>query len=230
MKRPTVLVVRLLLTGCGGCDVVLESSPDQSDATVVTLSDAAAVSDAQSEAALDEAGAAACADAGGQCTPLGAGGSCAIVGPEQACHSNQVTGSFCCALEGGSCSDGGIRAADYDQSCTTDVDCIAIAEGDSCNLCAFNCPNATIGVGGQAKYLSDIANTAAGISSRRPPCVSGCGLWVFPCCDGGRCQNCAAFVVDVRDGAAITEVDSATDAAADASSSTAADAADASAE
>lgn len=138
---------------------------------------------------------AACAAAGGQCGYGGANG-CTIVGPEQACNSDQPGGSFCCATApDAGCTDGGIAASSYDQSCTIDSDCIAIAEGNSCSLCGFNCPNAAINVGQYGKYLADIAYTPADLSGQRQACSGVCGVTSAPCCVGGACQACAVVVV-----------------------------------
>src|SRR4029077_4047401 len=140
-------------------------------------------------------GSAACAAAGGQCGYSGDSG-CTIVGPEQACNSDQPGGSFCCAVApDASCKDGGIRASSYNQSCTIDSDCIAIAEGDSCSLCGFNCPNTAINVRDYGHYLADIAYTPAEISGQRQACSGVCPLRSAPCCVGGTCQECTVVVV-----------------------------------
>jgi hypothetical protein len=82
------------------------------------------------------------------------------------------------------CADGGeqpIVASNYDQSCTTDMDCILIAEGNACSIVG-PCPTAAINKGAAySKYQSDIANT---------PCfgVSSCGSYSGPCCRHGICQ------------------------------------------
>jgi hypothetical protein len=153
-----------------------------------------AAGDAAGDTGIDPASA-ACAAAGGQCGYGGANG-CTIVGPEQACNSDQPGGSFCCAVTADAgCTDGGITASSYDQSCTIDSDCIAVAEGDSCSLCGFNCPNAAINVGQYGKYLADIAYTPADISGQRQACSDVCRVTNAPCCVGGACQACPVVVV-----------------------------------
>ena len=54
-----------------------------------------------------------------------------------------------------------IEASNYDQSCTTDSDCIAIAEGDVCTPCGIGCTNAAINVAAHARYKADVASANA---------------------------------------------------------------------
>jgi hypothetical protein len=101
-------------------------------------------------------------------------------GPQLYCCVNHA----CTMDEPDACADGGeqpIVASNYDQSCTTDMDCILIAEGNACSIVG-PCPTAAINKGAAySKYQSDIANT---------PCfgVSSCGSYSGPCCRHGICQ------------------------------------------
>jgi hypothetical protein len=86
------------------------------------------------------------------------------------------------------CADGSERpilASTYNQSCTTDMDCIAVSEGNACSLIS-PCPNAAINKGALAQYQSDIAQT---------PCyaLAGCPLEFGPCCRHGSCQMNACY-------------------------------------
>ena len=136
---------------------------------------------------------AACVAAGGQCGTAGAT-ACLPVGPPGACGSGPVVSSFCCKVfpDAGSCApgvDGGILASSYDQSCTTDRDCVAIGQGDSCGLCAFRCPNAAISASALDKYVAEIASTPAGVSGQRPDeCGGDCTDDPGPCCVAGECR------------------------------------------
>jgi hypothetical protein len=81
------------------------------------------------------------------------------------------------------CADGSgrpIQASDYDQTCATDMDCVAIAEGNACSIIS-PCPTAAINKGALARYQSDIVQT---------PCfeLSGCLSGGDPCCRRGSCQ------------------------------------------
>jgi hypothetical protein len=81
------------------------------------------------------------------------------------------------------CADGAerpIQASNYDQSCTTDMDCVAMAEGNACSLIS-PCANAAINRGALAQYQSDIAQA---------PCyaLAGCPAGFGPCCRQGSCQ------------------------------------------
>jgi|HubBroStandDraft_1064217.scaffolds.fasta_scaffold16565_2 hypothetical protein len=89
----------------------------------------------------------------------------------------------CSMDEPDACADGGeqpILALNYDQSCTTDTDCVPISEGNACTIVG-PCPSAVISKGAYAKYQSDIANT---------PCygLAGCPTYGDPCCRHGVCQ------------------------------------------
>ena len=46
-----------------------------------------------------------------------------------------------------------IRAADYDQSCSQDSDCVAVFNGDYCTECP--CENTAINIDAQPQYNSD---------------------------------------------------------------------------
>lgn len=86
------------------------------------------------------------------------------------------------------CADGGehpIQASNYDQSCMTDLDCVAIAEGNACSL-IDPCANAAINKGALAQYQSDIAQV---------PCfeLAGCPAEFGPCCRHGSCQTDACY-------------------------------------
>ena len=108
------------------------------------------------------------------CVPLGfpaccMGKTCVLNPPDDLCPDAQVQL---------------VQASNYDQSCKTDGDCIAVAEGNGCDVGAFNCPNAAINKGAYAQYQSDVAETASALC--RAP--SGCGAGFGPCCRGGKCQ------------------------------------------
>ena len=131
----------------------------------------------------EDASSTLCAAAGGRCQ--GAGSACTtLVGPAQACNSDKLGGSFCCALAG-SCTP---IASSYDQSCKVDSDCVSVHAGDSCDLCALNCPNTAISVSAQAQFMADLVNTPAAISAQRMACAGDCTFQFGPCCIGGMCQ------------------------------------------
>ncbi len=65
-----------------------------------------------------------------------------------------------------------IQASNYDQSCKTDSDCVAVSEGNACIPGFGNCPMATINVGAMAQYNADVAKTNAGICAALSSCVS----------------------------------------------------------
>jgi hypothetical protein len=211
----TFTALLALLAGC----------PSTSNGPFFQTPDATAPeAEAPDAMAPDASGPAACAAAGGQCL-VGGGTHCAVVGPQDCNPDEAPGGAFCCLdnaidPEAGSCADGGIKASSYEQSCVTDKDCVSIAEGDSCGICAFDCPGSAINVDAQAKYLADIAGTPAAISLKSSLCVSACPAEFGPCCRGGVCHadlQCSTTATD----------DAATDAGADGGLDAAADASDA---
>ncbi len=111
------------------------------------------------------------------------GGTCDyITGPPGAVSTFLTT--YCCDGDDslwelnpdGGCPNGNtcgtIRAADYDQSCSVDSDCVGVHEGDLCdaNQCT-NCTNAAIRSSAEAKYQADFAAKVA--TSVVCPCPSG---------------------------------------------------------
>lgn len=86
-----------------------------------------------------------------------------------------------------------IQASNYDQSCHTDDDCVAVAEGNFCVPGATFCPfSGAINKSAYAQYQADVAKTNAAI------CGAGgsCGASLGPCCQSGTCQTgntCAAL-------------------------------------
>ena len=202
------------------------TSKDQAGAVDAAGVDSAIdVGDSGTDAAVNGdalSGPAACAAAGGQCL-LGGAPNCVIVGPQDCKPDRNPGGAFCCldkavVPDAASCTDGGIEASSYDQTCAKDSDCVAIGEGNSCLLCAFNCTNAAISKGALAKYMADIANTPAGISDSSGKCFSGCPAEFGPCCNAGKCAVNSQCQSGVPDAGALGDADAsaAADAAADA--------------
>ncbi len=135
---------------------------------------ATVVADAQSDAPI------ACAN-GYDCSPLFFAES-----------SNQSSVPCCsdkvCRLEPyDDCTDANaqlIQAANYDQACTVDKDCVAVSEGNFCYPGTGNCPNAAISQSAYAQYQADVAKTRA--ASCYAP--GSCGDEPGPCCVAGKCQ------------------------------------------
>jgi hypothetical protein len=114
---------------------------------------------------------------------------------QTAVNSDEVS-AFCC-LDGicafgdspslVDCTDANvqlIQASSYDQTCTTNADCVEVAEGNACYPGFGQCPMATINVGAQAQYNNDLSGTNANICRTLGDCV----FTPAPCCIGGRCQ------------------------------------------
>jgi hypothetical protein len=77
-----------------------------------------------------------------------------------------------------------IQASDYDQSCMTDSDCVAVSVGNACYPGFLNCSLGTINVGALAQYNADVAKTNATLCG----VIGDCGVQI-PCCRGGQCQT-----------------------------------------
>lgn len=141
-----------------------------------------------------------------------------VQGCQEQALSAEVTGggpnAFCCVQEqcivgqaavDVACDDPQvqtIRAANYDQSCNVDSDCVAISEGNFCIPGAMNCPNAAINHGSKAQYLSDVANTNAAFCSAPASCADPvvCDGTVGPWCVNGTCSvsECPPALVDAQ--------------------------------
>ena len=197
------LVMSLIIAN-GGCnstsagDEVADASPDA--ATVVA--------DARSDAPIACANGYDCASLFVTEPPSGSSVPCCV---DSICQLEPYDGCIDASAQH-------IQASDYDQTCNVDNDCVGVAEGDFCSPGAGNCPNATINKGAMAQYQADVAKTRAYSCYAPGSCGSGNG----PCCVAGKCQifgQCVGLAVDaasdtgVRDAAADTGIDAATDGA-----------------
>jgi len=90
---------------------------------------------------------------------------------------------------GGNCL---VYAVDFDQSCTTDSDCVAVVTGgDTCDPCGapylFLCPGmATVNVGASAAYYAAIS-CAEGASAGGCGKPYDCGIAEVAWCKNGAC-------------------------------------------
>jgi hypothetical protein len=102
----------------------------------------------------------------------------------QTCIFGQAANDAAAAL---SCADAAaqpIQAASYDQSCQTDSDCIAVAEGDFCIVGNPSCTSASISKSAYSRYQADVSKTNVAICRQESNCPSHPG----PCCRGGLCR------------------------------------------
>ena len=80
-----------------------------------------------------------------------------------------------------------IQASNYDQTCSVDTDCVAIAEGDACYPCVVICrTGGAINRSALSSYESDISKTIGAGETSGVGC--GCPAGFFPCCRGGTCH------------------------------------------
>ena len=88
-----------------------------------------------------------------------------------------------------------VEAASYDRSCAVDSDCVAIGEGNACEPCALDCPNAAIARSALWHYQSEVgAAVAPGV--RLIGCAVSCALPPVACCVEGVCRGPRACSMD----------------------------------
>jgi hypothetical protein len=127
----------------------------------------------------------------GCCSP---GITCSyIAGPPSA--SGGLFTEYCCdgntlqwGIEAGFCPNGNtcgtIEASNYDQSCSTDSDCVGVPQGDLCDSSTcVNCVGAAINQSAQARYQSDLESRNSGVAEKCACLING----PTPVCSGGIC-------------------------------------------
>jgi hypothetical protein len=192
-------VMGLLLAATSGCSST-RTVEGAADASVMTP-------DAQSDASFD---ASTCVAEGGLCAA--ASTACGAI-ISSACGPSEVCCVGPCMVDG---NEVVIRASSYDQSCSTDSDCIAIATGGTCLPCIILCATTTAAINraAQPEYMADISGTLAA-AAHGGGCGCPAGGLGEACCRGGMCStDCVAPVLDGA--VAETGSDAATDAASDA--------------
>jgi hypothetical protein len=131
----------------------------------------------------------ACKAAGGRCV-LGGFPSCATVGPQDCNPDRNPGGAFCCLKDvSATCGDAGvlnIQASDYDQTCASDTDCVAISQGNACEPCTLECTTAAISKSAEGPYQVDIAKAHEGDAGVGVICH--CPLEFPACCLAGKCH------------------------------------------
>jgi hypothetical protein len=80
-----------------------------------------------------------------------------------------------------------VPASRYDQSCSTDSDCVMVGEVTACpaTRCSF-CASASINRNALAQFQADIADDMASVPARETCSCPPVGL---PCCRSGHCQQ-----------------------------------------
>ncbi len=92
------------------------------------------------------------------------------------------------SLSGVAPTCGVIRASDYDQSCKVDSDCVAVSQGDLCQLdtCAIYCPSDVISAHVQMQYDADY-QSANYRSPGTKPVICSCPESKPPVCANFKC-------------------------------------------
>jgi hypothetical protein len=101
---------------------------------------------------------------------IGSGGSPGVGGSTAIGGSRTLPDARTCGV---------VRASDYDQSCTSDFDCVGVFSGDTCGDCS--CPNATINKSAAPAYFPHAPFFD-------PRC--SCPITGTPTCVGGVCIIC----------------------------------------
>jgi hypothetical protein len=88
-----------------------------------------------------------------------------------------------------------VQAASYDRRCAVDSDCVAIGEGNACEACALDCPNAAIARSALSHYQSEVG-AAVAPGGRLLRCAVSCALPPVACCVEGACRGPRACSMD----------------------------------
>jgi hypothetical protein len=98
------------------------------------------------------------------------------------------------ATDDGACtSTASVQASSFDQSCVSDVDCVAVGQGNVCAVCGFACPSGAINKGATAAYQA--AAIDAGVTTIGP---CHCPDFGTPCCHQGQCSlTCDDDITDI---------------------------------
>ena len=124
------------------------------------------------------------------------------------------------ASAGQAASDGGgglaetgaqclIQATSYDESCSTDSDCTAVADnfgivfGDYCSPMCL-CANGVISTSSVAQYVKDVASTPLGSGAIGQEGCS-CGTGAPSCCVHQRCTHVCPTVITIHDDAGASD-------------------------
>lgn len=84
------------------------------------------------------------------------------------------------------CLPSDVEASDYDQTCASDEDCVAVAElSADGTTCSTGCSTHTINKKDLAQYEKDLAASQSDCSAMRG---SFCDVTAVPACVGGRCE------------------------------------------
>jgi hypothetical protein len=177
----------LFITGTVGISACGRSLPSEAvDAAVGTDASLFATDAVDAAANMDAPKSAACTIPQ-DCIdfpPIGPAVSCCV---DKTCIYGQA------AIDAVPCTDADVQlilASNYDQSCQTDLDCIAAGEGNFCIAGAGNCPSTAINKSAYSQYQADLAKTNAAICRA----ITSCGEEFGPCCRRGSCQMGAECV------------------------------------
>ncbi len=101
---------------------------------------------------------------------VGLGAAVLLFAPDEGCKSEDAT---CLVFDG----------SNYDQSCTTDSDCVVVGDPRFC------CGGQAINVTARARYMAAVSSEGTGCLYS-PGCAASCPV-ALPCCISDRCETSA---------------------------------------
>jgi hypothetical protein len=90
------------------------------------------------------------------------------------------------------CGSTVIEAKDYNQTCSTNADCVLVSEGDQCSPCGGGCQSAAVNVADASKYTRDAAALKNACPPRfgpQPLCAAAACLQPEAFCNAGTCAS-----------------------------------------
>jgi hypothetical protein len=79
----------------------------------------------------------------------------------------------------------GFSAANYDQSCDTDADCVAVSDLALCSPCRLACTNTAINHSAESQYRADLADLGV---TQDTSVACFCPAEFSPCCIDNQCR------------------------------------------
>jgi hypothetical protein len=92
-----------------------------------------------------------------------------------------------------------IQASSFDQACASDLDCMAVGQGNACAECGFACPSAAIRKDALAAFRAAVADAGGPFTG-----TCFCPAYGNPCCHQGKCSSsCDDEITDIDACAAV---------------------------
>lgn len=79
-----------------------------------------------------------------------------------------------------------LTASEFNQSCESDADCVAVYQGLTCVSDSCRCPNGAIALADKANYDQQLASRTAACASRTGGDCSACSTTLVPVCSSNK--------------------------------------------